>query len=268
MKNIASRGELLEYQKLAKTIALENGKTMIKYENFAKKLPKGFSYLNEYVANLMESQTKKRISKKYPKHNLFKCGGNSKKDFEWICDYIDGAGSYSKGHKISVTSVALTYQNETIVSVVYNPWTKTTYSAYKGGGFYLNGSLQKQIKSNFHARKLINVEWWPKADYDVDSWLHQFSMKTGLYVLHIGSVIHAACLVASGTLSGSTLGKFMSGKNHEVAAIKLILEEAGCILTDLGGREISHVGDIFGLLFAQKEMHGLMLKDYENFSKK
>lgn len=261
--------DLQIYSSFARKIAFSAGKIMKKYDNWNKKIPSGFDYINEYVADLIENYINKNIKKTFPNHSLFKNKPDtSNNEYGWICDYIDGAYCYSKGHKISVTSVALTHKGRTIVSAIYNPWTDTMYSACIDGGFFVNGKKQPKVNMQSFHRSLVNVEWWKNANYDVDTWMHNFSVHKNVYVLHIGSIIHAACLVADGVFSAAVLGKFMSGKNHEIAAISLIIQESGCILTDFRGKDITNTGDIEGLVFANRSIHEALIKDYEEFSKK
>lgn len=261
--------DLIDYINFAKKIALDAGKIMKKNNNWNKQIPKGFDYINEYVADLIEKYIDKKIKRSFPRHSLFKVKGRANTgEFEWICDYVDGAYCYSKGHKISVTSVALTHKGKTIVSVIYNPWTDTMYSAYINGGFFVNNKKQPKVNMKSFHRSLVNVEWWKNADYDVDTWMHNFSINKNVYVLHIGSIINAACLVANGIFSAAVLGKFISGKNHEIAAISLIIQESGCLLTDLKGNNITHVDNIEGLIFANRSIHKTLIKDYAKFSNK
>jgi fructose-1,6-bisphosphatase/inositol monophosphatase family enzyme len=251
--NTYKKSDLETHLNFAKKLALAAGKIMQDHDNWNKEIPNNFKYINEYVADLIERYIEKNIKKNYPNHSLFKSmEENNHNEYEWICDYVDGAYSYSKGHKISVTSVALTHM----------------YSAYLGGGFFINNEKQLKVSMQSYHRSLVDVEWWKNANYDVDTWMHNFSVNKNVYVLHIGSIIHAACLVASGIFSAAVLGKFMSGKNHEIAAISLIIHESGCILTDLNGKDITNTGDIEGLVFANGSIHETLINDYAEFVRK
>ncbi|MCW1908671.1 MAG: hypothetical protein KIH63_005000 [Candidatus Saccharibacteria bacterium] len=256
--------KLIEFLEFAKKLALEAGKTMTSLEDLAGPLPNNHQYINEYVAEVIEKQLAGEIASKFPDHSLF-TKDDTGSEYEWICDYIDGAYAYSKKHRISVTSVALVHKGVTIVAVVFDPWTDTLYSAIKGAGFRVNDQLCTSPELLSYRGSLVDVEWWRNAQYDVDSWLHTFSIENDVYVLHIGSIIHAACLVAKGTFSAAVLGKFMSGKNHEIAAIKLLVEEAGCKLSDLNGNEVNNVGDVEGLVFANPAIHADLIKSYAQF---
>lgn len=257
--------ELDKYLKFAKDIARKAGDIMISYEDYHKPLPDGHRYINEYVAELIENTIEAALHAAYPDHKLFK-GGSGDSEYEWICDYIDGAYAYSKKHRISVTSVALVHKGQTIVAAVYNPWSDTMYHATLGGGFFVNEQRYSDVSQPDYKGSLVDVEWWRNASFDVDTWMHGFSVENDVYALHVGSVIHAACLVANGVFAAAVLGKFMSGKNHEIAAIKLLIEEAGCVLTDLHGTDVTNVGDIDGLVFANKHIHPDLIKSYATFS--
>ena len=262
-----TKEQLMTFLIFAKQMAQDAGFVMEKHNEWDQPIPDGFTYINEYVADLIERHIDANVKKSFPKHSLFMDGSSSRVDgYEWICDYVDGAYGYSKWHKISVTSIALTYNGETVVAAIYNPWTKTMYSAYTDGGFYVNDIKRPTVSMESFERSLVDVEWWRNATYDVDSWMHNFSVTKNVYVLHIGSVIHAACLVADGVFSAAVLGKHMTGKNHEIAAISLIMKEADCVLTDLRGHNITYTGDVQGLIFANKSIHDTLVADYAEYN--
>lgn len=256
-----------QYLDFAKQLAVEAGLIMVKLEGKPFQPAPDVTYINEYVAKEIEKYVAKEIAATFSEHNLFdfQPSLNHNADYEWVCDYVDGAYCYSKEHKISVTSIALQYKNKTIVSAIYNPWTKQLFYASKGAGAYLNDRKINVSRDAIVTGTLVDVEWWPWASYDIDTWLHDVSLETGIYVLHIGSVIHAACLVASGSFGAAALAKSMIGKNHEIAAIKLIIEEAGGLLTDLKGNAVGYTNEIEGLLIANPVCHQDLVKRYATY---
>jgi len=265
MQKTITLNSIRQFTQEAEKIARNSGMLMTKYQGYSGPRVDRHTSLDKYISSRIESRTSQYLKKRYPEHGLFGASKNRDYDFEWICDYIDGAYSYGQGYKISVTSVALTYKSKTIAAAVYNPWTDEMYVSGLGLGVYINGKKLKTLSSSKYQGKLVDVEWWPHASYDLDTWLHDFSIKKDVYVLHIGSIIHAACLVASGQFVAAVLGKFMQGKNHEIAAIKLIIEESGCKLTDLHGNKITHIGDIEGLVFANKSIHETLIQSYKEY---
>lgn len=63
----------------------------------------------------------------------------SKTGYTWILDPIDGTSNYIFDLQLSCVSIGLLYQQESILGVVYNPYTKEMFYATKGGGAFLNG---------------------------------------------------------------------------------------------------------------------------------
>lgn len=258
-----SKVDLQRYLLKAVEIAQVNGKLM---RNRETNIPNGQRVLTEDEMSDIKSgaalNAKRLLHELGSEHHLFSYGDSEdmSEGLEWICDYIDGAYSYSFGHRISVTSVALTLNGVSQVAVVYEPWTNRLYSAVLGQGFSVDGVLVKPLSLKLEKGTLIDVEWWPWATYDVDTWLHNVSMDTHAYVLHIGCIVYGACLVASGVFGAAVLGRLMEGKNHEIAAMKLLVEEAGAVITDLRGSQITHIGNIEGLLIASSEVHAELLR--------
>ncbi len=79
---------------------------------------------------------------------------------------------------------------------------------------------------------VINFEWWSEAKYDIDPPLHNLSMKSNCYVLHLGCVINAYCLVASGQYDTCVFAG-TKGKAVDMVSVKVIVEEAGGKVTYL-----------------------------------
>lgn len=253
-----AQAEYVTFLDFAKLVARSNGDIMRQYEHAdPASLPEG-TYLNEVVARLINDNIEAKVKEHFPSHRMYRKGDSldAHVGYEWICDPLDGAFCYSWGYRVSVTSVSLTLDGESIVSAVYDPWNDRMYAAIKGKGAWLNDAPIKVNDRQLEKYTLINREWWPAAAFDVDTALHNMAEETGAYIVHQGSVIHSACLVASGVFAGSVFGGFVQGKNHEVAAAKLIVEEAGGRITDLNGDDIGFIGDIKGFVISNGTLHG------------
>lgn len=196
------------------------------------------------------------VEKKFPEHSIFGEEASSQKESEyaWICDPIDGTVPYAKGIPISVFSLALVKDGEPLLGVVYDPFTKRMYSGAKGGGAFLNGQPLKVSPNPLGRHSIVNIEWWSNAEYDIDSAGHKLSVETSSYVLHLGSVIQAACLVAAGQYEACLFAR-TKGKNVDIAAVKVIVEEAGGKVTDLFGSEQRYDQDIKGAIVSNGIVH-------------
>ncbi len=100
----------------------------------------------------------------------------------------------------------------------------------------------------------MNVDWWPNAQWDVMRVIHKLAYEKGAYVIAPGSTTHAAALVARGEFVASVFAG-TKGKNVDVAAAKVIVEEAGGTVTDLFGREQRYDQDIRGTIMSNGVVH-------------
>lgn len=57
----------------------------------------------------------------------------------WVVDPIDGTTNFIFGLPVYCISVGLLWQGQPVLGVVYNPVMQELYTAYKGGGAFLNG---------------------------------------------------------------------------------------------------------------------------------
>lgn len=251
-----------EYLKFAKKLATESGEIMLKY------FKKGMEQFIKEDLSLVTNADKEinrlvieKIVEKYPEHSILGEEEIKKKesDLVWLCDPIDGTHNYAKGIPVSVFSLALVEKGEPIVGVVYDPFSKSLYSAIKGGGAYKNDDKIYVSKLGLISEATINIDWWPEAKYDSDSAIHKLSVDTKAYVLHLGSVAYASCLVASGRYE-ATVFPGTKGKSVDIAAVKVIVEEAGGKVTDLFGNHQDYYQDINGALVSNGIVHADIVK--------
>ena len=209
-------------------------------------------HLNEYVASLVNDKLRTSLLVEYPTHNLFTKGsqdiGNC--EFEWICDPLDGAFIYSKGFTNVALSMTLVHNGIPVLVGIELPFLGNTYIAQKGKGVTKNDTKLIPLRTKLEKFAMINAEWWPAATYDVDRLVHSLSDKYHLYPIHIGSVVYSACMVAEGALVASLFGGLLIGKNHEAAAVMLLMQEIGGQYTDLNGQAIGFTGAIHGFVIS------------------
>lgn len=75
----------------------------------------------------------------------------SKSEYLWVVDPIDGTMNFSRGIPECCVSVALVEGDEVIIGAVYNPRAKRLYFATKGMGAYCNGKRISVSKNSFEA---------------------------------------------------------------------------------------------------------------------
>lgn len=201
------------------------------------------------------------VEKAYPEHSVFgeEASNDKKHTYAWVCDPIDGTVPYAKGLPVSVFSLALVKDGTPLVGVVYDPFMKRLYSAIKDAGAFLNDAPISVSNTGLERHAIINVEWWPEAEYDIDTACHKISLHTKAYVLHLGTVIDAACYVAAGRYEACVFAG-TKGKNVDIAAVKVIVEEAGGKVTDLFGNEQRYDGDIKGAIVSNGVVHDQLVQ--------
>ncbi|MFZ2310308.1 MAG: inositol monophosphatase [Patescibacteria group bacterium] len=251
-----------QYLEFAKEFAYQAGEVMLKYfkvgvESSEKEDLTIVTEADKEINDLLI----KTVSAKFPEHSVLgeEQSLDNKSKQVWLCDPVDGTVPFSKGLPVSVFSLAYVEDGVPLVGVVYDPFTKRMYSAIKGEGAYLNNELIKVSDKKLDYKATMDIEWWPEAQYDIDSVCHNLSMETGVYVLHLGSVIQAACMVASGQFEACVFAG-TKGKSVDMAAVKVIVESAGGIVTDIYGKNAKYYENIEGAIISNSLTHEELVK--------
>ena len=196
----------------------------------------------------------KRVKEKYPSHSVDgeeKQFGNS--EYVWVCDPIDGTAMYARHIPVAVFSLALVINGIPQVGVVYDPFTDNLYYAIKGEGAYQNN---KKISVNntklTDKESLAHFDMWPSSQYNIYDAIKELSKKS--YFVGIGSIIRASICVAKGEFN-LAIFPGTKHKNCDIAAVKVIVEEAGGQVTDLFGDEQRYDKDINGAIISNKVVH-------------
>lgn len=254
-----------EYLSFAKEIAQTAGEIMLKYfkgDNGANYkydqtiVTKADTEINAYLI--------KKVKEKFPTHSVDgeeEQFGNSK--YVWVCDPVDGTAMYARHIPVAVFSLALVVDGVPIIGVVYDPFTDNMYSAAKGQGAYRN---TKKIEVNNIAledmKSVSNFDMWPEAEYNIYDSIKELGKKT--YFVGIGSVIRACMCVANGDFN-LAIFPGTKHKNCDIAAAKVIVEEAGGQVTDLFGNEQRYDKDINGAVISNKKVHDEVIAILKQF---
>ncbi len=246
-----------EYLAFAKDLAYEAGGIMKKY--FGKNPAASFKE-DETIVTVADKEINSLVIAKvkaaFPGHAVDgeEESHGEKTDYVWVCDPIDGTNPFAMQLPVSVFSLALVVDGESVVGVVYDPYCDKLYTAVKGHGAFVNGEPLQVSADGFSKRVRMNVDWWSDAEYDTLAAMHQLSRDKGVYLLYPGSTTHAAVLVAEGAFVASVFPG-TKGKNVDIAAAKVIVEEAGGKVTDIFGEEQRYDGDIRGAIVSNGIVH-------------
>ncbi len=246
-----------EYIKFATKLAKEAGDIMLEYFE-SDKLNTEYKEGNQPVTvadKKINQLVIDSVKEKYPKYSVLGEEGSIVKDsdYSWVCDPIDGTIPFMKGIPVAVFSLALVNNGKPILGVVFDPFQNKMYTAEQGMGAFCNDEEIMVSRENIN-KGIINIEWWQDGLRDVVRPLHNLAIQTQMYDIHIPSIVYASALVAKGKIEASVFvgGK---GKNVDIAAIKIIVEEAGGKVTDLDGNEQRYDQDINGAIISNSVNH-------------
>lgn len=173
----------------------------------------------------------------------------------FVLDPIDGTTNFIHDFRLSAVSLALTLHGETVKAVVYNPFTDEMFSAESGGGAFLNGKAIHVSEVPDIAHALVCIGTMP---YHKDVSVGYFGLFRELFmrsvdIRRLGSSAIEACYVAAGRLDcylENGLGPW------DFAATRLIIAEAGGVVSDWQGKPVSLDRESNEIAFSNGRLHG------------
>lgn len=160
--------------------------------------------------------------------------------YAFVVDPIDGTTNFIKDYHHSAISVALLKGEEVVAGVVYNPYLDEIFSAIKGKGAFCNGkkiSVSSQPLSN--ALVLFGTSPYDKELFKKTTEILSEYFYKALDVRRSGSAALDLCSVACGR---AELYFELQVSPWDFAAGKLLVEEAGGVVTTLDGAPLSFDG--------------------------
>ncbi len=252
-----------QYLEFAKSLAKEAEDIALKYFSFEVEntwkedntpLTKADTEINDLVI--------KRINETYSEHSIY---GEEKSEIKenskyiWVCDPIDGTMAFSCGLPTFVFSLALVDQSNglPVLGIVNDPVMKNMYFAYKGGGAYRNGKKISVSKDDTFKNTYLNTaaSGWSVGFSNIP--LIKTLSEKKCAVMKFPSFIYGGIQVANGKYIGAV---FFKEYGHDVAALKIITEEAGGKVTDLNGNERRYDQDGIGCIVSNGIMHKDLLE--------
>jgi len=222
-----------------KEIALLAGETL--REGFTKNFEIEFKTNESNLVTEYDKRSEKLIiefiQKEFPTHGILaeESGEHSRGgEYTWIIDPLDGTTNFA--HKLPLFSVSIGVQKngEMIYGVVNDVMHNQLFYAEKGSGSFKNSQQLSVSKTNTLARALL-VTGFP---YDIaenpSNALEIFNklILKSRGIRRLGSAAIDFCYLAEGVFDG-----YWEVHLHpwDVAAGKLVVEEAGGLVTDFEG---------------------------------
>ena len=185
-----------------------------------------------------------RIRSYYPQHGILAeesgeaiLTGGRRSEWKWIIDPLDGTTNYAHGYPCFCVSIALEREGQLEIGVVYDPMRDEMFAAERGRGATLNdrkirvSSVEELSGAMLCTGFPYNVRERPDFARDFTN----FTMNAQA-VRRDGSAALDLAYVACGRFDGF----WEEGLNPwDVAAGKLLIEEAGGVITYYDGSPFS-----------------------------
>jgi len=225
--------------KVAAAAALAAGRELYKrYEKFNRAEVK-FKSSREIVTKAdlaSERIIKQMIKDNFPSHQILseESGlSGQQSPYFWIVDPLDGTTNFSMHNPLWSISIALCYQGEVQLGIVFAPVLGEIFVAAKGAGAFLNGQPMKV--SDKRAKAAINTFCHSSNLKDLKQALRYYEKQKldNFDCRQLGSAAIELAYVASGRIE--SIG--IPGANAwDVAAGVLLVSEAKGRVTDLLGQ--------------------------------
>ncbi|HIA91519.1 TPA: inositol monophosphatase [Candidatus Saccharibacteria bacterium] len=180
-------------------------------------------------------------------------------EFTWVCDPIDGTAPFAKKIPISTFSLALVNgQGVSVLGVVYDPFTDRLFEAVKSQGAFMNNESIRVSKVDSLRGASIDQELWVNNVEGVS-----FEDPRGRFAI-LGaqvsvqcSAVLTGCLTASGAFDAMLFGQ---SKPEDIAALAVIVPEAGGKVTDLYGNKQRYDQKIQGAVVSNGLFHDQLIE--------
>lgn len=251
----------MEYSKEiteAKRIALAAGEIILKYfdgeqgvltKDDDSPVTKADILVNELVIT--------ELSESFPEDGII---GEEKSTTEygvgrkWLCDPIDGTVGYVWGTPTAMFSLALVVNGKPVLGVVYDAFLKRMYEGFVGGGSFCNGVKlkvsEKHLKGG-HVAITSDVAKIKTLEYISNL------QELGAYLPVFSGAVYKSCLVARGKFEGyieSGVGA------HDMAAVQVIVEEAGGKITGMKGERLDYNKPFKGAIVSNGKVHEELIR--------
>jgi len=252
-----------EYLEFAKSLAEESAVIALKYFSFETEviMKSDFSPVTE-ADKLVNDLVIERVNSSFPEHSILgeeKSNIKENSKYIWVCDPIDGTMPFANGLPIFTFSLALVDQSngQPILGIVNDPIMKNMYWAYKDGGAYRNGEKISVNKNETLFNTYLNTEGSGKSMGFSNLPVLKLLSEKKCNVLQLLSVVYGSIQIANGKFTGTV---FYGPYAHDVAALKIIIEEAGGKVTDLNGEERRYDQEGLGFIASNGLVHGELLE--------
>lgn len=168
----------------------------------------------------------------------------------WFCDPIDGTKAFTWGVPTAMFSLALVVDGRPVVGVCYEPITDRLYSAVSGGGAFCNGNklqVNTQVLSAGIVGTISSADRIRRGAPYLDALL-----DSGTHAAVFSGAVAKSVRVAEGRFVGY-IEELANA--HDIAAVDVIVGEAGGATTKLDGSVIDYSQPFRGAVVSNNVVH-------------
>jgi myo-inositol-1(or 4)-monophosphatase len=205
-----------------------------------------------------------RVTETFPDHGVLgeEASLNADRNELWVCDPIDGTRSFIQRIPTAVFSLAYVVDGQVEIAAIFDPYQNKLFSAVKGKGAWVNG--EPLSVSSCDKLEQASIAFTPGYK-DLIKWreLLDEHAEQGTNIVLVPGNVFKSTLVATASVDGYV---FPGRSAHDVAAAKLIIEEAGGKVTDLNGEEQRYDGKIYGAIVSNGLLHDQLVDQLTKFN--
>ena len=189
---------------------------------------------------LVESKIINRLQSEYPDYNVLSeetAAIKNDSEYTWVIDPLDGTNNYVYGIPFFSVNLALTYNDELLLGLTYDPWRKELFVAEKEGGAWLNGQTISVSQRTTIEGSFVGCDMGYDAEAGariLEGVRNSWPQMCGLRIM--GSAVLGLAYVACGRLDVYAHPYLYP---WDVASGILLVREAGGVVTDWQGKPSS-----------------------------
>jgi myo-inositol-1(or 4)-monophosphatase len=185
--------------------------------------------------------------------------------YVWVVDPLDGTTNFVHGIHPYAVSIGLMHKGEIVAGVVHEASGSETFTAWKGGGAWLNGKRINVSKADKASLSLIATGFPYKDFSQLDNYLACFNwmLRNTHGVRRMGSAAIDMAYVACGRYE---VFFEYSLNPWDVAAGTLLVREAGGVVSDFSGSRDNITGA--EIIASNKAVYPEILEIISNFMHK
>ena len=142
----------------------------------------------------------------------------------WLVDPLDGTQDFIEKNDEFTVNIALIYNNQPILGIVYAPVLDLMYTSQIKKGAYKNGN---RIFNRSKRKKLIAADSRHNSSKETVTFLNKYNVKK---IIRAGSALKL-CYLAEGKID--VYPRFNGTKEWDTAVSHRICNEAGCKIVDI-----------------------------------